>query len=127
MRRRFYTLLVLMVCTGLFASRATFGQTRPTAPDNASEVEDYAVHARLNQSYFDWLTMDVPYIISQQERSAFLQLTSDEDRDFFIEQFWQCRNPAGTYVVVIALGNPELRTIGTDYSELGVAAMANQK
>jgi GWxTD domain-containing protein len=69
------------------------GQTRPIFPDNASDVEDLAVRAGLNQPYFDWLTKDVPYIISPQERIAFVQLANDDDRDLFIEQFWQRRNP----------------------------------
>ncbi len=40
-----------------------------------------------------WLTEDVPYIISKEERCKFLQLTNDADRDLFIKHFWQRRNP----------------------------------
>jgi hypothetical protein len=33
----------------------------------------------------------------------------------------------GSYVAAIAVGNPELKTIGTAYAELAVSAMSNQK
>jgi len=35
----------------------------------------------------------VPYIISEDEKKAFLTLSNDEERDAFIEAFWQRRNP----------------------------------
>ena len=43
--------------------------------------------------YRSWLTKDVLYIITNQEREAFVQLSSDEARDKFIEHFWELRNP----------------------------------
>jgi GWxTD domain-containing protein len=43
--------------------------------------------------YREWLQKDVIYIISNQERDAFLQLTSDAARDEFIQHFWEIRNP----------------------------------
>ena len=93
MRRRTYTLLAIIVSTGLLTSYSTLGQTRSAAPDNASDAESYALRAGLNHPYFDWLTHDVPYIISPEERAAFLQLVNDDARDLFIEQFWQRRSP----------------------------------
>ena len=43
--------------------------------------------------YREWLTKDVAYIISNQEKEAFLALPNDETRDQFIERFWEVRNP----------------------------------
>ncbi|HET8636052.1 MAG TPA: GWxTD domain-containing protein, partial [Acidobacteriaceae bacterium] len=40
-----------------------------------------------------WLNQDVRWIITDQERKAFLSLSNDEERDAFIEQFWRRRNP----------------------------------
>ncbi len=40
-----------------------------------------------------WLERDVAYIITKEEKEAFLQLPSDDARDKFIEQFWELRNP----------------------------------
>src|ERR1700751_1358721 len=43
--------------------------------------------------YKKWLEQDVIYIISPEERAAFKQLSNDEERDQFIETFWQRRDP----------------------------------
>ena len=48
-----------------------------------------------------WLRQDVAYIITDEERAAFKSLQTDEEREHFIEQFWQRRDP----------------TPGTDYNE----------
>ena len=47
----------------------------------------------LHGTYKKWLNQDVRWIISDQERKAFLSLSNDEERDAFIEQFWRRRNP----------------------------------
>ncbi len=44
-------------------------------------------------SYTKWLNEDVVYIIDDAERAAFDTLTTNEERDKFIEQFWARRNP----------------------------------
>jgi len=45
-------------------------------------------------SYTKWLNEDVVYIIDDAERAAFETLTTNEERDKFIEQFWERRNPS---------------------------------
>lgn len=40
-----------------------------------------------------WLNQDVVYIITDQERKAFLQLHTDEERQQFVEEFWRRRDP----------------------------------
>jgi GWxTD domain-containing protein len=47
----------------------------------------------LSETYKKWLNDEVPYIITDQEKKAFLSLSNDEERDSFIETFWQRRNP----------------------------------
>jgi len=44
----------------------------------------------------NWLNQDVVYIIHDDERAAFLKLATDEERQKFIEQFWERRNPPGS-------------------------------
>jgi len=44
-------------------------------------------------TYQKWLETDVIWIISDEERAAFKQLSNDEERDNFIEAFWQRRDP----------------------------------
>src|SRR5947209_15116010 len=48
---------------------------------------------KLEKNYRDWLERDVAYIITKDERDAFLRLTTDDARDKFIENFWEIRNP----------------------------------
>ncbi|MGH9735216.1 MAG: TonB family protein [Candidatus Acidiferrales bacterium] len=43
--------------------------------------------------YEKWLNEDVTYIITPQERAAFARLKTDAERDKFIDQFWEHRNP----------------------------------
>src|SRR5579864_2377862 len=47
----------------------------------------------LRGEYRKWLDEDVRWIISDEERKAFMQLSNDEERDKFIEAFWDRRNP----------------------------------
>jgi len=47
----------------------------------------------LDRTYKDWLERDVVYIITKDEKDAFLHLTTDAARDKFIEDFWEIRNP----------------------------------
>ena len=46
----------------------------------------------LEGPYRTWLEEDVVYIITPDERSAFLQLETNEEREQFIEQFWLRRS-----------------------------------
>jgi GWxTD domain-containing protein len=43
--------------------------------------------------YEKWVKEDVAYIIQDRERAAFENLHTDEEREHFIEQFWDRRNP----------------------------------
>src|SRR5260370_5399105 len=47
----------------------------------------------LPETYKRWLNEGVVYIITDEEKRAFLQLTTDSDRDRFIDEFWELRNP----------------------------------
>src|SRR5947208_4982335 len=46
----------------------------------------------LDNAYKQWLQEDVVYIITPDERNAFLQLQTNEEREQFIEQFWLRRS-----------------------------------
>jgi GWxTD domain-containing protein len=52
-----------------------------------------ALKQELSKPYKKWLDEDVVYIITDEERAAFRQLSNDEERDNFIEAFWQRRDP----------------------------------
>lgn len=65
---------------------------RPVSPEKRKK-QMKELYKELNETYKRWLNEDVPYIISSEERGAFLQLSNDEERDQFIEAFWQRRDP----------------------------------
>jgi GWxTD domain-containing protein len=50
-------------------------------------------HPQLPGKYREWLEKDVSYIITNEEKKSFSDLTTDADRDRFIEHFWEVRNP----------------------------------
>ncbi len=52
-----------------------------------------SLNQELSKTYKKWLDEDVVYIITDGERKAFKQLSNDEERDQFMEAFWQRRNP----------------------------------
>jgi len=61
--------------------------------DEETRRAQRAVRQELKGAYKTWLDQDVTYIISDEERKAFRNLSNDEERDAFIEQFWLRRNP----------------------------------
>jgi GWxTD domain-containing protein len=93
MRRRSLVLIGLAFFSSFVAPSVTRAQVQLNNQEGMVDVEESDLARWLTPLYRNWLTEDVPYIITKQERWAFLQLTSDEDRDLFIEQFWQRRNP----------------------------------
>ena len=47
----------------------------------------------LGSTYGSWLKEEVPDIITDEERRAFLELSTNEEREQFIVSFWARRNP----------------------------------
>ena len=47
----------------------------------------------LPERYEKWLEEEVVYIINPVEREVFLKLSTDRERDLFIEAFWRQRDP----------------------------------
>src|SRR5690349_13527725 len=54
-----------------------------------------AASVKLPQRYSQWLDEEAVYIITDEERKAFLRLADDAARDHFIDEFWTVRNPLG--------------------------------
>ncbi|MBZ5664983.1 MAG: GWxTD domain-containing protein [Acidobacteriia bacterium] len=52
-----------------------------------------ALRQELGRTYRKWLDEDVRWIITDEEQKAFMMLSNDEERDQFIEAFWQRRDP----------------------------------
>src|SRR5580658_3358730 len=65
---------------------------RPTS-EKQRQKNQRGLKQELSKTYKKWLEEDVVYIITDEERAAFKQLSNDEERDNFIEAFWQRRDP----------------------------------
>jgi len=61
--------------------------------DKERRKQQEKLKKELETPYKKWLTEDVGYIISDEERKAFKVLATDEEREQFIEQFWLRRDP----------------------------------
>ncbi len=107
-RRRFLGVLVsgaLLGLSGICAAQekeksdadaqaSPDGQTDPLKrPVSQKQKKQNAKSLRQELSHRDkvWLDQDVAWIIADEERSAFKQLSTDEERENFIESFWQRR------------------------------------
>jgi GWxTD domain-containing protein len=65
---------------------------REISPEQRKKNEK-AFKKEVDSAYKHWLDEDVKWIISGEELTAFKQLSNDEERDAFIEQFWLRRDP----------------------------------
>jgi GWxTD domain-containing protein len=105
-RRRLTIVLFVCTLTALLNSQSQTTQTSSPTPGNPSQTDPVPRPAKKQreaqkqarkeaQESFakKWLEQDVPYIILPEERAAFKQLSNDEERDQFIEAFWQRRDP----------------------------------
>jgi GWxTD domain-containing protein len=70
-------------------------QKDPTARQTLDKAQKKKIRKTLKEldtPYKQWLNEDVVYIISPEERNAFGQLATNEEREQFIEQFWLRRS-----------------------------------
>ncbi len=80
-------LILASTAAGLITLRAVHAQ--PAAPQQS----DSTTTGSASNYYSQWLNQDVRWIIESQERQAFLRLRNNEERDAFIREFWERRNP----------------------------------
>lgn len=97
--RNFSTFLVsfALLSLPLPAQQAQDQGAAPPVPQNQKLSKDQKQKMKrtlkeLDTPYRTWLNEDVVYIISPEERTSFLQLETNEEREQFIEQFWLRRS-----------------------------------
>jgi GWxTD domain-containing protein len=61
--------------------------------DKQKKQNAKSLKIELSKTYKKWLDEDVRWIITDEEQKAFKLLSNDEERDQFIEAFWQRRDP----------------------------------
>ncbi len=91
--------LLTLLTIGLVLPPALLSQQDPQQPPdksqqkNGKQKSNRELMKELEPAYKKWLNEDVVYIISPEERQAFLRLQTNEEREQFIEQFWLRRDP----------------------------------
>ena len=83
-------LLVGLLGVPLIAQDAT-EPAKLTAKQERRRLE--RLRKELRGPFKRWLDEDVRYIITPEERKAFVQMATDEERENFIESFWMRRDP----------------------------------
>ncbi len=86
----------LACAPSVFGEDSTHNQTDQKSAKQAAKQKsksDKDLFKELDSQYKKWLNEDVIYIITPEERSAFVHLQTNEEREQFIEQFWQRRTP----------------------------------
>ena len=58
-----------------------------------ARIPERILRRTLESPYQKWLDEEVVYLISEEERRAFIRLQTDDERDAFITQFWLRRDP----------------------------------
>ena len=61
--------------------------------DKQRKAKEARLKKELETPWKKWLNEDVSYIITDEERKAFKQFATDEEREQFVEQFWLRRDP----------------------------------
>jgi len=79
--------LLLLLVAAFNAAAGAAGQQRRQQDNKALRKEE-------SQDYYQkWLKQDVVYLITDDEKAVFQKLTTSDERESFIEQFWQRRDP----------------------------------
>jgi GWxTD domain-containing protein len=61
--------------------------------EKQKKKQEEKLRKELETPYRKWLNEDVAYIITDEERKAFKRLSTDDERENFIEAFWLRRDP----------------------------------
>jgi len=86
------TALMFGAACALFASPQKENE-KPEKPSKEERRRQKARQKEEESAYRRWIQEEVPYIITDEERAAFKKLSTDDEREQFIEQFWERRNP----------------------------------
>jgi len=97
--------LFSLACAGIILSAAdqkSDAKSATAAPretiakpltEKEKKKREEKLRKELETPYKKWLNEDVAYIITDEERTAFKRLQTDDEREQFIEQFWLRRDP----------------------------------
>jgi len=84
-------IFVAMACPSVPALLASPQKSEKASKDEKRRAK--AIQKEMDSAYGKWIKEEVPYIITDEERAAFKKFSTDDEREQFIEQFWERRNP----------------------------------
>ncbi len=85
-----------LLAVSVLAFSASPHKDKPEKPEKTSRQEkrrQKEIQKEQESAYRKWIQEEVPYIITDEERAAFKKLSTDDEREQFIEAFWNRRNP----------------------------------
>ena len=88
-----WLMLVLVALAYCPATRASLQTDQAAKPDRQERRRAKAYQKEMESPYKRWVEEEVPYIITDEEKAAFRKLGTDDEREQFIETFWDRRNP----------------------------------
>jgi GWxTD domain-containing protein len=87
--------IILFATVTAAAGLIAHGSARTqSAPGQGSLSSSVPASHEMRATYYRWLNQEVRWIITPEEREAFLRLTDNRERDMFIQQFWERRSPS---------------------------------
>ena len=84
-------LLILAAC--LFSSSLHSIPPKKEKLDRGEKRRQKAAQKENESAYKKWMSEEVPYIITDEEKRTFKNFSTDDEREQFIEGFWERRNP----------------------------------
>jgi GWxTD domain-containing protein len=99
--------ILLILCSATAISDVAMAQDKSSSSSSSSSSETVAkpltakqikkkqkeLEKELAGPWKKWMQEDVLYIITDEEKQAFKRLKTDEERQSFVESFWQRRDP----------------------------------
>jgi len=85
--------IVLGLSIATVGTTIGFAQNPKETPTDDISGKTRNVGKEMKDAYKKWITTDVAYIITKDEKKAFYALKTDEERENFIENFWRRRDP----------------------------------
>jgi GWxTD domain-containing protein len=88
-----YALVIAFVAAGVPPAMAKKKSSQEKKLTKQERRREKAIQKEMQSPYLKWLNGPVGYLITPSERAAFKKLSTDDEREQFIENFWERRNP----------------------------------
>jgi len=91
---KFIRNFALVACVVISSASASLAQEKnKPSEDPSQKARNVKKEDTAKKIYGDWVNKDVAYIITPEEKDAYKKLTTNAERENFIENFWRRRDP----------------------------------